>query len=420
MINYTENIGTAKDNYKAPFHRWFKFTAGFSFKFIEEIIRTEKLKSKHIIFDPFAGCGTTLVTAQENGIPAIGNEANSFLYEVISAKVNWKINKETIDNHINNITLSESKNLQEEYPLDEHKLLFSLYHESSIRKLSHIKKYIRQISDDRESHLFLKLALSQTLFKTSNYPISIPYISRNKFTYNTNDVTDVFVKNVNIMLNDIKLLKSTKRTSQIYLQDSRLQNDKINDKTIDICITSPPYLNNLDYGEVSKVHTYFYEITKDWKDITNKIRKNLITASTTHFTDKQFDILQWKQNEFFLNNKSLAEELILKSNEMKEICINRPGKKRFDIMLLLYFQDMYFVLKEIKRVLKNGNKAYLILGDSAPYGVFIPTTELLGKIGLNIGFKEYEIIKIRTRGTKWKTLKNRHKIDLTENLLILR
>ncbi len=95
-------------------------------------------------------------------------------------------------------------------------------------------------------------------------------------------------------------------------------------------------------------------------------------------------------------------------------------RKSFDILTLLYFQDMFLVLKEIKRVLKENGKAYLILGDSAPYGVYIPTTDLLGKIGLNVGFKDYEIHKIRSRGTKWKTLKNRHSIELSENVLVLK
>lgn len=40
---------------------------------------------------------------------------------------------------------------------------------------------------------------------------------------------------------------------------------------------------------------------------------------------------------------------------------------------------MYQVL-EMRRVLRKGSKAYLVLGDSAPYGVFIDTTKVLGEI----------------------------------------
>ncbi len=60
-------IGSAKDNQKSPVHNWYKFTAGFSYKFVEEIIALENLKNVEDaqIFDPFAGCGTTLVSCQK-------------------------------------------------------------------------------------------------------------------------------------------------------------------------------------------------------------------------------------------------------------------------------------------------------------------------------------------------------------------
>ena len=78
------------------------------------------------------------------------------------------------------------------------------------------------------------------------------------------------------------------------------------------------------------------------------------------------------------------------------------------------------MLKEMRRVLMDGTEAYLILGDSAPYGIYVPTTQILGDIALSAGFSEYSIHKIRSRGDKWKTLKNRHNIALSENILILK
>jgi hypothetical protein len=71
-------------------------------------------------------------------------------------------------------------------------------------------------------------------------------------------------------------------------------------------------------------------------------------------------------------------------------------------------------------VLSNDAEAYLILGDSAPYGIYVPTTQILGEIALSAGFKEFYIHKIRSRGDKWKSLKNRHNIALSENILILK
>ena len=44
--------------------------------------------------------------------------------------------------------------------------------------------------------------------------------------------------------------------------------------------------------------------------------------------------------------------------------------------MMHYFEDMYHVLKEMRRVLREGSEAYLILGDSAPYGIYVRTAYL--------------------------------------------
>ena len=40
------DIGSSKDNARSPIHTWYKFTAGFSHRFVDEIIVMENLKNK--------------------------------------------------------------------------------------------------------------------------------------------------------------------------------------------------------------------------------------------------------------------------------------------------------------------------------------------------------------------------------------
>ena len=221
------------------------------------------------------------------------------------------------------------------------------------------------------------------------------------------------------MLDDSVSLKTKKLTSKIYLHDSRFANKKIKANECSVCITSPPYLNNLDYGEVSKVHTHFFGTTESWGDITERVRKKLVTGATTHYVESQFSLSKFKRSSFYNQNKSVANGLLKRHIEIKRISADRAGKKSFHILMMLYFQDMYKVLLEIRRVLNQTGKAYLILGDSAPYGIFVPTTKILGKMALNAGFNNYRIHKIRTRGTKWKSLTHRHSMELSENVLVL-
>lgn len=409
-------IGSAKDNIKSSVHNWYKFTAGFSYKFVDAIL--DKQKDEAVVFEPFAGCGTTLVSSQKHGVRAIGNEGQEFMYDIIRAKICWDISSQEIEQNILEIedVISNKRSSYDTKP--EHPLLQDLYTPETLIILCIIRDYVIKMPDERH-RLFFKLALSQVLHKTSIHPIAIPYISRSKKLVNNDKPFEKFHLICDQMLEDIKQLGTQNSTSSIFLHDSRVVNDNIPSNCCSICITSPPYLNNLDYGEVSKVHTHFFGLTNNWSDITNKVRVNLVTGATTHYKESDFDVNIFKKNEFSTTNPDVMLFLNEKYNEIRDIAKTRKGKKSFHMLMMHYFEDMYNVLKEIRRVLKPDSKAYLILGDSAPYGVFIPTTKILGDIAMNTGFNSYDIIKIRSRGTKWKSLKNRHSLELSENVLIL-
>lgn len=408
------DIGTAKDNGLSPIHDWYRFTAGFSHKLIDKIIIEEGLTPKDIIFDGFAGCGTTLVSAQKHGINAYGNEAQEILVDVINAKLNWNINNTEVEFLLNEI---EKKIYTSEIKGVYHILLKSLYSENNLHQLYIIRDYIEELKTD--VGLFLKLALTQTLHRVSIHPIAVPYISRSKYLKNGLSGFEMFKKTARKMLHDLQDFGDLPKTAEIFNHDSRIRNKNIADSSCSICITSPPYLNNLDYGEVSKVCTHFYGITGNWNDLTEKVRKHLVTGATTHYKATEFDLDKWYDNQFYKENQGLIDKIMPDILKIKEISYNRNGKKRFDILALYYLEDMYHVLLEIKRVLKPRSKAYLVLGDSAPYGIYIDTTRLLGEIARNAGFGNYKIIKIRERGTKWTSLKNRHNLKLSENILIL-
>lgn len=416
LLDLHQNIGTAKDNRNNPIHDWYRFTAGFSYKLVKKIIEIENLGTDDCIYESFAGCGTTLVSAQKNGINAVGNEGQELLFNVIKGKLDWSVDTNQIKQFILGLEKSINGGIyQEPY----HQLLETLYSKNNLYQLYFIRDYIIQnVRDDKQS-TFLNLALTQSLHKVSIHPIAIPYISRSKTLSNSLSAYDTFKNTVFKMIEDLKTVVDKPVTTEIFLHDSRLKNEAIEDDSCSICITSPPYLNNLDYGEVSKVCSHFFGFTNDWNEITEKVRKKLVTGATTHYKESEFDIEVWKTEDFYLNNKVIMDSIFTDILEIEAISKTRKGRKSFHILALYYFQDMYQVFLEMRRVLKPGSKAYLVLGDSAPYGVFIDTTKVLGEIAKNSGFKKYDIVKIRDRGTKWLSLTYRHSVKLSENILVL-
>ncbi len=258
---FDANIGSAKDNVKSAIHNWYRFTAGFSYKFIDFVVDEMECKP-HCIYEPFAGCGTTLVAAQKKRIHSIGNESQQLMCDIINAKLNWDIDSELckkyIDYLLNEIHSNADIDISDEY----NPLLCDLYDAETLKNLYLLRDYISTIGNDKYE-LFLKLALSQTLHKAALHPIAVPYIVRSKNLVNSGDALGKFTSIAYQMLSDLDTVPHHERMAEVHKADSRNMNPEIENGCCDLCITSPPYLNNLDYVERSKVHSHFFKITND-------------------------------------------------------------------------------------------------------------------------------------------------------------
>ena len=87
-------------------------------------------------------------------------------------------------------------------------------------------------------------------------------------------------------------------------------------------------------------------------------------------------------------------------------------------MIAAYFIDLGKTWRELRRVCKPGAIAYFVIGDSAPYGIYVPVDKWLGKLALAAGFKEFAFKKLRDRNTKWKNRK--HRVPLHEGILTVK
>ena len=65
--------GSFVDNVDLPVHRWFRYSAGFSGAWAEDLITRETKAREVRVFDPFAGSGTTLIAAEQCGVEILGD-----------------------------------------------------------------------------------------------------------------------------------------------------------------------------------------------------------------------------------------------------------------------------------------------------------------------------------------------------------
>jgi DNA modification methylase len=424
----TIELGTFKDSMRAPIHSWFQYPAGYSYKFVEHVFDEYSIKPNNWVYDPFCGSGTTLVVAKKRGINAYGVEAHSFVHWVASVKLYWEYDfssfSKTIDNFLHKCKeYMEDKNrrqidLSGVFP----ELIYKCYHLSDLRELYLARQFILTEVADANIQSFLKLALTDTLRKASAAGTGWPYIAPNK---NTGDkppknAFKLFATSTKKMYADIMQImvnSSANAIIQNVLGDSRHQ-QSLSDNQIDIALTSPPYLNNYDYADRTRLETYFWGITKTWSDITAMFREKLIVAATTQVIRRNYEVETALSQEI----KGLDEEIykVIQDSVLRLAALRKTkgGKKDYDLMVALYFNDMLPILQESYRVIRNDGKFIVVVGDSAPYGVHIPTEDLIGRLGLAVGFRKFDYKEFRSRGGKWKDNPQRHTVPLREGVVI--
>lgn len=86
-------------------------------------------------------------------------------------------------------------------------------------------------------------------------------------------------------------------------------------------------------------------------------------------------------------------------------------------MIAAYFYDLSLIFENLRNNLVSNSKMIFVIGDSAPYGVYVPADEWLGKLAISKGFSNYSFDKLRDRNVKWDN--RTHKVLLKEGLLTI-
>lgn len=427
MIGLTpERLGTFQDSLRAPIHRWFKYPAGYSYRLVEALIEDYGLDARSWLLDPFVGSGTTSVVAKQRGVNSVGIEAHPFVHWVAKVKCFWEYEMGQLHRsiqkllthlyHMPHVPGDESLN---EFP----QLVRKCYSGRNLWALKYIHDSIEEHSPTPEIADFFRLALTDTLRTASKAGTGWPYIAPSKYHEKAErPALEVFSQTVQGMYRDLVTVLAKRRIADIetrlLLMDAR-QPYPLESESIDLAVTSPPYLNNYDYADRTRLEMYFWGWARSWRDITEKVRDKLIIAATTQIRRTEFE-----ENPISPAIRTLEAqlygELADKVGQLRERRLYKGGKKSYDLMVAGYFNDMLLIIQQVYRVLKPYATFVMVLGDSAPYGVYIPTEEYLGRLALAVGFRDYRVQNLRERGGKWGHNPQRHKVMLKEGILWLR
>ncbi|WP_204104654.1 MULTISPECIES: DNA methyltransferase [Spirulina sp. CCY15215] len=407
-----EKWGSFTNNMKLPLHRWFRYSAGFSATWVEKVLLEKKPQT---VLDPFVGSGTVCVACDRYSINSYGVESHPFVYRLACGKLHWY---STVSEFLD--TIAEIKNIALKidpvFPENIPKLLNQCYTEENLQDLWKIKEAYLTVAQNLSEGIndLVFLAISAILRPTSYVGTAQwQYILPNKRKAKVLNPFIALDYQVQFMREDMEKMQDNVRNSHANLLkgDARTL-ATICDRSIDFVLTSPPYANNYDYADATRLEMTFWGEVNNWGDLHELVRRFLVRSSSQHVSKDRLclDLL-------------LAEPIIESiNNELSSVCqtlaqvrLTKGGRKKYHTMIAAYFLDMGRVLRALYRVTKSDSQICMVIGDSAPYGVYVPVEKWLGKLAVASGFTSWSFEKIRDRNIKWKNRK--HTVPLQEGIL---
>lgn len=379
-----------------PIHRWFNFTAGFSPEFVKSCIHEAGLKETDVLIDPFAGLSTALVQANFEGIHSVGFEPHPFFFDISQAKISSPKDCTAVDKIETVLARVSPYNGEFEDIWSESavKFLRKLIPEQSLRLLARALVLEEQISPSicQLYRLIVSRVLELTSKSQTDGIYKAPTTSKRAMAYH------VALKVVCAEIrNDIGIVGNLFPGKATLHNISSESMSPLEDESCSLCVTSPPYLNNFDFAEMTRMELYFWRYAGSWREITEKVRRKLIVNTTTAPTDLKKDQRRFK--ETLSGQMKLVLDPLVEALQIQRR--TRAGKKDYYLLVYPYFSQMQSVFMELRRVLTVGSPFHLVVADSALYGVHIDTQELLAKLMQETGFDVLEIEQFRKRGDRW-------------------
>ena len=371
-----------------------------SIAFVPRIILNELASYEDLnILDPFMGSGTTAIEASKFSNNIYGLEVDPYarLIASVSSRKYSSNDIRVLKDFLQKILSTVSGQDVDDAFSPNLKNIDYWFEQENFDQLLRLKKAIFKIVDNSKYQDFFLTAFGDIIRAVSKAERQSlkPYISK-KYLKVTKAVIPEFQK---IATKYITCVADThdNKSSEIKWLDGDATSFVANSK-IDLAISSPPYLNAMDYTRCIKLESAWIGTGND-TSIKGVKRKQLGEAIRRHITLTGKHALNFSQKYF---------------HELEEI-----DKNRFST-LVAYFDDMENHLRCMHSALRNGGSYFIIMGDSQIRGIEIPTHRILAQIAECIGFSwssyfKYPIKDHRTsipRGSQGGKIEVEHVIEL--------
>lgn len=411
--------GTFADNMKLPVHRWFRYSAGFSAEWVRDLLADRcGRRTDELLFDPFAGSGTALIAARQAGYASAGAEQHSFVHRIAAAKLTVGCDVDKLRGAADRV-LAAAK-CKEGEQVEQADLLSRCYSPDALARLVALRTaYLCQAWNHTDEDLLIWLALTAVLRECSGVGTAQwQYILPAKTKVKVVDPYVAFSRRIDLMCADLVATRG-----HCAFPAARLERDDARSLAkfadlhgrVTLVVTSPPYPNNYDYADATRLEMTFWKEVASWSDLHRAVRHELVRSCSQHSAADRLNLDDLLDDDMIA---PIVDELRQVTTELAVIRESKGGKKTYHTMVAAYFADLARVWHALRPLCADGADVCFVVGDSAPYGVHVPVEQWLAKLADAAGFGGARFEKVRDRNVKWKNRK--HRVPLQEGRLWLK
>lgn len=402
-----------------PFDRWFRYPAGFASDYVSMLLDRLHLTQGTVV-DCFAGSGVTGTAARSRNLDFVGFEAHPLIGELARLKLIPRAGAGQVRDLGRKLAAASRSELRARDVIDkETDLVRRSFPEETLKSLIRIRTLVKDHLDDPAGP-YLKWALLATLRDVADVKVGWPYqrpgVPRQP---RHTDAIVRFEARVGSIADDLAAVEGSATSAQVRIGDS--QDAKLwvgLGQGAAACVASPPYLNNFDYADATRLELYFWGEVTSWADMRREVRADMMTATT-----QQSTVRQKKEAVAELNGSTsqVAAEIVTLTTAVGDAQRDRNRRsKEYDQVVPAYFVAMSKILTNLRNFLLPGATALWLVGDSAPYGIYVDTPRLIGEIGSDVGLEYVQDVRLRARGQRWGSNGDRHNVPLAERLVVMR
>ena len=406
--------GAANGPRHAPFDRWFRYPAGYSPLALEAAMEAACLQAGDLVVDPFAGAATGWRAGVARGYRYAGLEGHPEIAELAQLKMRHFPQPERI--------VRDAKRLVLDIGVadisGETELVTRSFERDSLLKLVGIRNQLQARPRGGTSR-YLKWCLLGALRDCATVQVRWPYQRPSvRRQPRIADPVRAFLRRAEWMTTDLSETADCAR-STVLRGDARRPGDwarMLRGESASAVITSPPYLNNFDYADATRLELYFWGVATNWSEMVSRVRADMLTATTQQARKRQAAKAMARLGRLAPETASVLKSVVARLEAERT---RRARGKEYDRVIGAYFEGMSRVLLNVRECARPGARIVFVVGDSAPYGVHIDTPTLIAQLGQELGLRILELKTIRHRGARWLSNGVRHQHPLAERLFVL-